>query len=71
MADLDVQRKKTSPLPWIILILVALALLAFFLLRNNKDDGIDTTPVATDTTVTTDTRVSTDTTITTRIDTVQ
>lgn len=70
MADLDVQRKKTSPLPWIILILVALALLAFFLLRNNNDDGIDSTPVATDSIITTDTTVSTDT-ITTRIDTVQ
>jgi hypothetical protein len=52
MADLDVQRKKSSPLPWIILILVALALLAFFLIRNNDGELNTTAPVTTDSTVT-------------------
>jgi hypothetical protein len=53
MADIDVQRKKASPLPWIILIIVALALLAFFLI--GKKDGElnrNTSPVTTDSTVT-------------------
>jgi lipopolysaccharide export system protein LptC len=52
MADLDVQRKKSSPLPWIILMLVALALLAFFLIRNNDGELNTTAPVTTDSTVT-------------------
>jgi hypothetical protein len=52
MAELDVQRKKASPLPWIILILVALALLAFFLIRNNDGELNTTVPVTTDSTVT-------------------
>ena len=37
MAELDVQRKKKSPLPWILLIVAILAVLAYFLL-NNKDE---------------------------------
>ena len=36
MAELDVQKKKTSLLPLIILIIVGLAILAYFLLRNNE-----------------------------------
>ncbi len=52
MADIDVQRKKTSLLPWIILILVALALLAFFLIGRNDGELNRTTPVTTDSTVT-------------------
>ena len=55
MADLDVQRKKKSPLPWILLALLILALVAF-LIWNNRD-SIDnaTDPVTTDTTIATDT----------------
>lgn len=52
MADLDVQRKKASPLPWIILIIVALALLAFFLVGRNDGEANRTTPVTTDSTIT-------------------
>ncbi len=37
MAELDVQRKKKSPLPWILLIIAILAVLAYFLLNNNND----------------------------------
>ena len=33
MAELDVQPKKKSILPWILIGLVVLALIAFFLLR--------------------------------------
>ncbi len=53
MADIDVQRKKASPLPWIILIIVALSLLAFFLI-GKKDGELNrtTSPVTTDSTVT-------------------
>jgi hypothetical protein len=43
MAELDVQRKKKSPLPWILLIIAVLAVLAYFLLNNNNDapdDGV-------------------------------
>ena len=41
MAELDVQRKKKSPLPWILLIIAILAILAYFLTRNNDvvDEG--------------------------------
>jgi hypothetical protein len=49
MADIDIERKKRSPLPW-ILGLVALALLAFFLMRGGDDDERE---VVTDTTTVT------------------
>lgn len=45
MAELDVVKKKKSPLPWIILILIVLALLAF-LLVNRSDDNAAVTPGA-------------------------
>jgi len=46
MADLDVQRKKTSILPLIILIVLILAVAAYFLLRHNKEiDNGSVTPV--------------------------
>ena len=51
MAELDVQRKKKSPLPWILLIIAILAVLAYFLLNNNNDaadEGV--APVTYDTT---------------------
>ncbi len=34
MAELDVQPKKKSVLPWVLVGLIVLALIAFFLLRN-------------------------------------
>ena len=52
MAELDVQRKKKSPLPWILLIIAVLAVLAYFLLNNNNNDAVDdgVAPVTYDTT---------------------
>ena len=55
MADLDVQRKKKSPLPWILLALIILAVVAFLLWNNRDEIDNATTPVATDTTITMDT----------------
>ncbi|MBA2499769.1 MAG: hypothetical protein H0V30_08600 [Chitinophagaceae bacterium] len=45
MAELDVQPKKKSVLPWILVGLIVLALIAFFLLRNTDlvDDVTDET----------------------------
>lgn len=54
MADIDIERKKKSPLPW-ILGLLALALLAFLLMRGCSDDDPEPAVVATDTTTFTDT----------------
>jgi hypothetical protein len=59
MADINIERKKRSPLPW-ILGLLALALLAFLLMRGlGRDDDertegvvVDTTTAATTTTTT-------------------
>lgn len=41
MAEINVERKRKSPLPWILGLLV-LAVLAYFLLRGRGDD--DDTP---------------------------
>ncbi len=37
MADLDVQRKKKSPLPWILIGLLLLAVVAYFLWNRNRE----------------------------------
>jgi len=56
MANIDVQKKKTNPLPWIILVLLIVALVGYFVWRNmNKPagaatDNTDTTTIITDTT---------------------
>ena len=42
MADINIERKKRSPFPW-ILGLVALLLLAFFLMRGRGDDDVERT----------------------------
>lgn len=49
MADIDIERKKKSPFPWIIGLLV-LALLAFLLMRSCGDDDAVEPAVVTDTT---------------------
>ena len=49
MADINIERKKKSPLPWIIGLL-ALALLALLLMRSCGDDDADENVVVTDTT---------------------
>jgi hypothetical protein len=78
MADIDIERKKRSPLPW-ILGLLALAILAFLLMRSCGDDDAEPATVVTDTTTYTDTTTGaytapaaapvTDTTMTTTADT--
>lgn len=52
MADIDIERKKRSPLPW-ILGLLALAILAFMLMRGGDDDS-EEGGVVTDTTTAVD-----------------
>ena len=55
MADIDIERKRKSPLPW-VLGLLALALLAFLLMRGC--DGGDPEPAATVTDTTTATNAT-------------
>ena len=50
MAELDVQKKKSSPLPWILLIIAVLAVLAYFLLNNDKNETVDAVTPAYDST---------------------
>jgi hypothetical protein len=52
MADINIERKRKSPLPWIIGLL-ALALLAFMLMRSCGDDEAEPATVVTDTTTAT------------------
>ena len=49
MADIDIERKKKSPLPW-VLGLLALAILAFLLMQSCGDDDAAEPAVVTDTT---------------------
>jgi hypothetical protein len=59
MADINIERKKRSPLPW-ILGLLALALLAFLLMRGmGRDDDERTEGVVVDTTTATTTTTTT------------
>jgi len=53
MAELDVVRKKKSPLPWILLALLVIAIIAFLVWNNMADTNA--TPVVTDTTSVVDT----------------
>jgi hypothetical protein len=55
MADINIERKKKTPLPWILGLLV-LALLAFLLMRGCGDDEADPVPAGgvTDTTTAVD-----------------
>lgn len=48
MAELNVVRKKKSPLPWILLALVILGILAYLLLRQAEPDTT-VAPTTTDT----------------------
>lgn len=54
MAELHVQRKKKSPLPWILLALIILALVAFLIWNNREKIDNATDPVTADSTITTD-----------------
>ncbi len=55
MAELDVVRKKKSPLPWILLGLLLLALVAFLIWNNSRDGEVTPAPTVTDTTQRVDT----------------
>ncbi len=57
MANIDVQKKRSNPLPWILLLLVALAIAGYFIWRNtnNTAAATSTTDSTTSTTTTTDT----------------
>ena len=57
MANIDVQKKKSNPLPWIILILVIVAVAGYLYWRNMDNNGTigtgndaDTTTMSVDTT---------------------
>ncbi len=50
MAELHVVKKKGSPLPWIVLALLLLGLIAYLLLRNNATTP-DGTAVQADSTI--------------------
>jgi hypothetical protein len=54
MANIDVQKKKANPLPWIILVIIILAVVGYFLWRNSQPATINSTTTDT-TTVKTDT----------------
>jgi lipopolysaccharide export system protein LptC len=56
MANIDVQKKKSNPLPWIILAILILAAVGYFVWRNMNNGAAtgvganDSTQVRTDTT---------------------
>ena len=52
MANIDVQKKKPNPLPWIILVLVILAIAGYFIWRNMENKGTLSPGTGTDTTIT-------------------
>lgn len=53
MAEIDIERRRMSPWPWIIVGLVVLAVLAFLLLRGRGDDEVEPGPVVDTTTAVT------------------
>jgi hypothetical protein len=56
MANIDVQKKKSNPLPWIILAILILVAVGYFVWRNMNNTAAtgvrtnDSTQVSTDTT---------------------
>lgn len=56
MAELNVVRKKKSPLPWILLVLLVLAIIAFLMFRDSDDTVVgNEVQQGADTTITYDT----------------
>ena len=55
MAQIDVQKKKANPLPWVIIILLVLAVAGYLVWRNMQQPA----PANTTTTDTTTTRTDT------------
>jgi hypothetical protein len=63
MAHIDVQKKKSNPLPWILLLLVIAAIAGYFIWRNmNNPAGTATTVTDTTTNATTNPALGSDTT---------
>jgi hypothetical protein len=62
MANIDVQKKKSNPLPWIIITIVILAVVGYLIWRNMQQPAA-TNNTASDTTITTrtDTTIHADT----------
>ena len=62
MANIDVQKKNSNPLPWIIITIVILAVIGYLIWRNMQQPAA-TNNAASDTTVTTrsDTAIHADT----------
>jgi len=44
MANIDVQKKKSNPWPWIILLLILAAIAGYFIWRNSNEEAVITTP---------------------------
>ena len=55
MAELDVEPKKKSILPWILLAVLVLAAIAYFVWNSNRVDNTTAAPATYDTTVRADT----------------
>ena len=53
MANIDVQKKKSNPLPLILLVLAILAVVGYLVWRNMDNNGAVGTGNNTDTTITT------------------
>jgi hypothetical protein len=51
MAELDVVRKKKSPLLWILLALLVIAIIGYLIWNSSNQAATATTPAAYDTTV--------------------
>ncbi|MEO6070233.1 MAG: hypothetical protein ABIN57_11615 [Chitinophagaceae bacterium] len=63
MANLDVQRKKKSPLPWILLTLAVLAIVGYLIWRQyNNHEANEATPTTTTTTQDSSNHIGSDTT---------
>lgn len=51
MANIDVQKKKSNPWPWIILLLILAAIIGYFIWRNSNEEAVINAPANTDSTI--------------------
>jgi hypothetical protein len=51
MANIDVQKKKSNPLPWIIILILALAVAGYFIWRNSQQPNGSGTTTTIDSTI--------------------
>lgn len=52
MANIDVQKKKSNPWPWIILLLILAAIIGYFIWRNSNEEAVIAAPATSDSTIT-------------------